>query len=124
MQAALGLAQLERLDGFHAARRANFARLDAALADLDDELLRVRASRAPTRPGSATRSRCARAAAERRTALQRFLLERRIDSRLLLGGNLTRQPGFLGLEHRVAGAAGQRRPRHRGVDLGRAAIPV
>src|SRR5918999_3077730 len=39
MQAALGLAQLERLREFHAARRANFARLDAALADLDDELL-------------------------------------------------------------------------------------
>ena len=33
--------------------------------------------------------------AERRE-LQRFLLERRIDSRLLLGGNLTRQPGYQG----------------------------
>ena len=42
--------------------------------------------------------------AERRTALQRFLLERRIDSRLLLGGNLTRQPALQRLEHRAAGS--------------------
>ena len=38
-----------------------------------------------------------------RRELQRFLLERRIDSRLVLAGNLTRQPGYQGLEHRVAG---------------------
>jgi CDP-6-deoxy-D-xylo-4-hexulose-3-dehydrase len=31
------------------------------------------------------------------------LLRRGIDSRLLLAGNLVRQPGFHGLEHRVAG---------------------
>jgi dTDP-4-amino-4,6-dideoxygalactose transaminase len=41
--------------------------------------------------------------AERRTALQRFLLERKIDSRLLLGGNLTRQPALQGRDHRIAG---------------------
>ena len=39
MQAALGLAQLERLEGFHAARRRNFAQLDAALSDLDDRIV-------------------------------------------------------------------------------------
>ena len=42
--------------------------------------------------------------ADRRRRLQEFLLERRIDTRLLLAGNLVRQPGFQGLEHRVAGA--------------------
>ena len=41
--------------------------------------------------------------ADRRRELQRFLLERGIDSRLLLAGNMVRQPGFLGLEHRVVG---------------------
>ena len=120
MQAALGLAQLDRLEGFHAARRANFARLDAALA----------AARRPS-------CFCARAlpgadpswfgypftlreggAPSGARALQRFLLERRIDSRLLLGGNLTRQPGFLGLDHRIAGSLDERRPHHRGVAVG------
>ena len=47
--------------------------------------------------------------AKRRTALQRFLLERRIDSRLLLGGNLTRQPALQGLDHRDRRLAVERR---------------
>ena len=32
-----------------------------------------------------------------------YLLEQRIDSRLLLAGNMTLQPGFQGLDHRVEG---------------------
>ncbi len=35
MQAAVGLAQLERLPGFVAARKQNFAALSLALSDLD-----------------------------------------------------------------------------------------
>jgi CDP-4-dehydro-6-deoxyglucose reductase, E1 len=104
MQAALGLAQLDRLDRFHAARRENFARLDAALADLDDELLRVRATEGSDPSWFGYPFTLRDGGHERRTALQRFLLERRIDSRLLLGGNLTRQPGLAGLDHRIAGA--------------------
>jgi CDP-4-dehydro-6-deoxyglucose reductase, E1 len=103
MQAALGLAQLDRLDGFHAARRANFARLDAALRDLDDELLQVRATEGSDPSWFGYPFTFREGGAERRTALQRFLLERRIDSRLLLGGNLTRQPALQGLDHRIAG---------------------
>jgi CDP-6-deoxy-D-xylo-4-hexulose-3-dehydrase len=104
MQAALGLAQLDRLEGFHAARRANFARLDAALAELDDELLRVRATEGSDPSWFGYPFTLREGGAERRTALQRFLLERRIDSRLLLGGNLTRQPALQGLDHRIAGS--------------------
>ena len=103
MQAALGLAQLDRLEGFHAARRANFARLDAALADLDDVLLRVHATEGSDPSWFGYPFTLREGGAERRTALQRFLLERRIDSRLLLGGNLTRQPALQGLDHRIAG---------------------
>jgi CDP-4-dehydro-6-deoxyglucose reductase, E1 len=103
MQAALGLAQLERLEGFHAARRSNFDRLDAALADLDERIVRPRAldGAEPSWFGYPLTLREG-GSAERRE-LQRFLLERRIDSRLVLGGNLTRQPGYQGLEHRVVG---------------------
>ena len=56
-------------------------------------------------------------AAERRR-LQLFLQERKIDSRLLLAGNVTRQPAYLHLEHRVR-LSRQCRPHHRGVHLGR-----
>jgi CDP-4-dehydro-6-deoxyglucose reductase, E1 len=103
MQAALGLAQLERLDGFHAARRANFARLDGALAELDDQILRVSATEGSEPSWFGYPFTLREGEAERRTELQRFLLERRIDSRLLLGGNMTRQPGLLGRDHRIAG---------------------
>jgi CDP-4-dehydro-6-deoxyglucose reductase, E1 len=103
MQAALGLAQLERLDGFHAARRANFARLDAALAQLDDQILRVRAADGSEPSWFGYPFTLRKGGAERRTELQRFLLERKIDSRLLLGGNMTRQPALLDRHHRIAG---------------------
>jgi CDP-4-dehydro-6-deoxyglucose reductase, E1 len=103
MQAALGLAQLERLDGLHASRRRNFARLDTALAELDDRIVRARtlAGADPSWFGYPFMLRDA-GPAERRD-LQLFLLERRIDSRLVLAGNMTRQPGYQALRHRVAG---------------------
>ena len=43
MQAALGLSQLAKLDGFHTRRRENFDRLYAALAPLEDRLVLPRA---------------------------------------------------------------------------------
>lgn len=103
LQAALGLAQADRLAAFAERRAANFARLGAALAPLEDRLVLPRSL-----PGAepvwfgfplVLRDGDAR----RRRALQLHLLERRIDSRLLLAGNMTLQPGFQGLEHRIAG---------------------
>jgi CDP-4-dehydro-6-deoxyglucose reductase, E1 len=103
MQAALGLAQLERLEGFHAARRRNFARLDAALAELDERIVRPRTLEGADPSWFGYPFTLREGGPAERRDLQRFLLERRIDSRLMLGGNLTRQPGYRGLEHRVAG---------------------
>jgi CDP-6-deoxy-D-xylo-4-hexulose-3-dehydrase len=104
MQAALGLAQIARLDSFHAARRRNFARLDQALRPLEDRLVLPRAlpGADPSWFGYPVTLREG-GSAERR-ALQLHLRERRIESRQLLGGNLLRQPGYVGLEHRVVGS--------------------
>ncbi len=104
MQAALGLSQLAKLDGFHTRRRENFDRLYAALAPLEDRLVLPRAlpGAEPSWFGFPLTLREGGAAERRR--LQTALLERGIDSRLLLAGNMIRQPGLLGLEHRVAGS--------------------
>lgn len=103
LQAALGLSQLEKLAGFHARRRRNAARLLAALRPLEERLILPR-----TLPGAdpswfGVPLTLREGGAAERNALQRFLQERRVDSRLMLAGNMTRQPAFLGLEHRVSG---------------------
>ena len=85
----------------HAAPAELRATARGALAARGQARPAARARRRPIPPGSATRSRCATGSSDDRRDLQRFLLERKIDNRLLLGGNLTRQPGFLGREHRI-----------------------
>ncbi|MCX6387388.1 MAG: lipopolysaccharide biosynthesis protein RfbH [Solirubrobacterales bacterium] len=103
MQAALGLAQLDRVEGFHSARRANFAYLDGLMRDLEDTLVlpRTIAGANPSWFGYPFTLRDGNSATRR--DLQIFLEERKIDSRLLLAGNMTRQPAYLPLEHRVSG---------------------
>jgi CDP-6-deoxy-D-xylo-4-hexulose-3-dehydrase len=104
MQAALGMAQLDRLDGFGERRRHNFARLQEALTPLEDRLVLPRALPKADPSWFGYPFTLRDGSSDERRDLQRFLLERKIDNRLLLGGNLTRQPGFLGREHRVVGA--------------------
>jgi CDP-4-dehydro-6-deoxyglucose reductase, E1 len=103
MQAALGLSQLEKVDGFHARRRVNAARLRAALEPLADRLVLPRALPGADPSWFGFPMTLRDGGAKERLALQTALLRRGIDSRLLLAGNLVRQPGFRGLEHRVAG---------------------
>ena len=104
MQAALGVAQTHRLESFAARRRENFERLHAALAPLEDRIVLPRAlpGAEPNWFGYPITLREGGAAERRR--LQMHLLEQRIDSRLLLAGNMTLQPGFQGLDHRVEGS--------------------
>ena len=103
MQAAIGLAQLDRVEGFHAARRANFEIIDAAMRDLEDQLVLPRTldGADPSWFGYPFTLRDGDSYARRE--LQVFLEERKIDSRLLLAGNMTRQPAYLPLEHRISG---------------------
>ena len=103
MQAAVGLAQLDRLDGFIAARRRNFARLGEGLADLADVLILPEAT-----PGSVPSwfgfPLTVRADAPfGRDQLVADLNRHLIGTRNLFGGNLVRQPYMEGRNYRVAG---------------------
>jgi len=104
MQAAIALAQLDRLEGFVARRKENFAFLKAALAGLADHLILPEAT--PNSDPSwfgfpVTLRDTTRNAREK---LLVFLDDHRIGTRLLFAGNLTRQPYFKGVPHRVAGS--------------------
>lgn len=102
LQAALGTTQLQKLDAFGAARRANFARLDAAMRPYEDRLVLPRALPGADPSWFGYPITLREGGAPERRDLQRFLLERKIDSRLVLAGNMTRQPALLRLDHRVA----------------------
>ena len=106
MQAAVGVAQLEKLDGFIAARRANFTRLREGLAGLEEHLVLPEATPGsdPSWFGFALSVRPG--APVSRNELVQALEERRIATRLLFGGNLLRQPAYRGIEHRVVGDLG------------------
>lgn len=98
MQAAVGLAQLQRLPGFVADRRRNFQRLRDGLAGLQDCLVLPEAA-----PGAAPSWFGLPLTLQRhdRRAFVVFLQQKKIDSRLLFAGNLLRQPYFAGRVHRV-----------------------
>jgi CDP-6-deoxy-D-xylo-4-hexulose-3-dehydrase len=103
MQAALGLAQLDRLDSFIEARRRNYRHLKSRLAPLADRLLLPE----PT-PGSDPSwfgfpLTLLRHVQQTREQLTGFLDRHKIGTRLLFGGNLTRQPYFQGRPHRISG---------------------
>lgn len=100
MQAAVGLAQLQRLPEFVASRRRNFQYLHEGLLDLADHIILPEAERQaqPSWFGFAITLR----QHERRNLIS-FLQQRRIDSRLLFAGNLTRQPYFARVDYRQRG---------------------
>jgi CDP-6-deoxy-D-xylo-4-hexulose-3-dehydrase len=103
MQAAVGVAQLQRLDAFIAARRGNYTYLRTGLADLEDvlEFASVHPKAEPSWFGFPMRVR--ETAGFDRNAFVRFLEGRKIATRLLFGGNLVRQPAYRGLTYRVIG---------------------
>jgi CDP-6-deoxy-D-xylo-4-hexulose-3-dehydrase len=103
IQAAIGLAQLEKLPGFIAARKRNFTHIYEGLEPHEEFLiLPVCSERADpawfafpitVRPG----------APFTRRELTTFLEGRNIETRLLFAGNVARQPGYRHIEHRAVG---------------------
>ena len=103
MQAAVGLAQMDRLDDFIAARQRNFDRLTAVFSEWEDVFILPRAT-PNSRPSWFGFPLTLREGAWfGRDALVRHLDAHRIGTRLLFGGNLLRQPYMRGRDHRVVG---------------------
>jgi CDP-6-deoxy-D-xylo-4-hexulose-3-dehydrase len=103
MQAAMGVTQLRKLPGFIEKRRANFSALREGLGEVEEFFLLPEATPnsepswfgfpIAVRPG----------APFSRNDVVVCLNARKIGTRLLFGGNLTRQPAYASVPHRIVG---------------------
>ena len=103
IQAAIGLAQLDRLESFVEIRRRNWKYLNDNLAELEDQIILPRALEVsnPSWFGFAITVR--KNAGKSRNEIAKELNERKIATRLLFGGNLLRQPAFANTPRRIVG---------------------
>lgn len=103
MQAACGLAQLDKLDFFIQRRRENYNYLRSRLETLMDflELPEPTPNSNPSWFGFPLTLKPE--AGVTRVELTRFLDDNKIGSRLLFAGNLLKQPYFKDVEYRVVG---------------------
>ncbi|MBI5292506.1 MAG: lipopolysaccharide biosynthesis protein RfbH [Chloroflexi bacterium] len=104
VQAAMGVAQMDKLPGFVAARKRNFARLYAGLKKFEEFLI------LPTWLPNADPSWFALPLTVRdtapfdRTALTRYLENHKVETRMIFAGNILKQPGYKNIERRVVGS--------------------
>jgi len=104
MQAAVGVAQLQKLPGFIEKRRQNFAYLLNGLSDLEEFFLLPQAT-PNSEPSWFGFPLAVRPDAPfSRDDVIWHLTQHRIGTRLLFGGNLLRQPAYQNVPHRVVGS--------------------
>ena len=103
MQAALGVAQLARLDEFIAARKRNFTYLTARLKACEEFLILPEATPDSDPSWFGFLLTLRENAPCDRVNLLRYLDQHKIGTRLLFAGNVTRQPYMQGRSYRVAG---------------------
>ncbi|WP_211249789.1 lipopolysaccharide biosynthesis protein RfbH [Solidesulfovibrio alcoholivorans] len=101
MQAAIGLAQLEKIEAFVETRRRNMDLLLEALKPLTDILLLPRATLHSLPSWFGCLLLLHSDAGVDRESLLRFLNDHKIGTRLLFGGNLTKQPYMRNCKFRI-----------------------
>ena len=103
MQAAVGVAQLDKLDGFIQARNSNFNKIYAGLKDLQEFLILPAATKNSEPSWFGFPITVRKDAPFTRFELVQHIESRRIGTRQLFGGNLLRQPAYLKSPMRVVG---------------------
>tara|TARA_B100000446_G_C10453969_1_gene306287 strand:- start:3 stop:896 length:894 start_codon:yes stop_codon:yes gene_type:complete len=103
MQAACGLAQLNRVEEFINSRKRNFALFKDRLGGLTEflEIAEATPDSDPSWFGLPVTLK--ESAGVQRLDLLKYLDQHKIGTRLLFAGNLTRQPYFQDVEYRVVG---------------------
>jgi CDP-6-deoxy-D-xylo-4-hexulose-3-dehydrase len=103
LQAAIGAAQLAKLPRFVAARRSNWEALRGFFQDWEEFFVLPRATEGSDPSWFGFLLTVREGAPFTRNELTGYLEERKIATRLLFGGNLTRQPAYRDLEYRCIG---------------------
>ncbi len=103
MQAAVGVAQLGKLDNFVETRRQNFKILYEGLAPFQDHLILPQATLNTDPSWFGFPIAVKESSPYTRNEIIQHLESHRIATRLLFGGNLLRQPAYQNIPHRVVG---------------------
>ncbi len=105
MQAALGVSQITKVDGFITKRRANHAWLVEAFKKrgLDEIFVLPKATQGSEPSWFGFLLTVKDGSALSRNKLVQALEERKVGTRLMFAGNMVRQPAFKGAEYRVVG---------------------
>jgi CDP-6-deoxy-D-xylo-4-hexulose-3-dehydrase len=102
MQAAVGLSQLQKLDGFIKRREENFRYLMQGLEGLKNKLILPESIQHANPSWFGLPIAIKPESGIVRESLLRLLDSRKIGTRLLFAGNLTKQPAYIGRRHRIA----------------------
>jgi len=103
MQAAVGVAQLGKLEGFVEARKRNWRRLREGLEPFEDLLMLPEPTPKSDPSWFGFTIHVRPDAPFNRRELVTHLEERNIATRLVFAGNLTKQPAYADVEYRVVG---------------------
>ena len=103
MQAACALAQMDRVEEFIAARKANFTYLKNGLKNCEEFLLLPEATPNSDPSWFGFPITIKASAGINRVDLLQYLDQHKIGTRLLFAGNLTRQPYMKGRNFRISG---------------------
>lgn len=105
MQAAIGISQLEKLDGFISRRKENFQLLSEMFEaeGLTEHFILPTATPKSDPSWFGFLLTIRDGSPLKRRDVVAYLDDHKVGTRLLFGGNLIRQPAFLDVEHRVVG---------------------
>src|SRR5947209_1535635 len=103
MQAAVGVAQLKKLPTFIEKRRRNFQFLYEGLSDMEEFFILPQATQGAEPSWFGFPLSVREGAPFTRDEVLRYLDDYKIATRLIFGGNLLRQPAYLGIRHRKVG---------------------
>jgi CDP-6-deoxy-D-xylo-4-hexulose-3-dehydrase len=103
MQAAIGVAQLKKLPGFIKARKRNFSSLISNLKKYGKYLLLPSPAKGSDPSWFGFPILVKKNAPFTRADIVNYLESKKIATRMMFGGNLTKQPAYLDIKCRIAG---------------------